>query len=299
MLTLSFLRRKTSRSKAPPSPARPFFVEACALTDVGCVREENQDRVLLINPPRRSEGSEPLVLTVVADGMGGHKSGAVASQLAVDTVSTYYYEHHGDDPLALLSGAVHHANGTLHERSRTDAALEGMGTTFTAVLLHAGRAYVAHVGDSRAYRAHADGIRQLTDDHTVVAELARRGVIPASEVERHPDKNIITRAVGTQPQVLVDAFMEADHVVPGDVFVLCSDGLHDLVSADEIGVTVTRVAPYAACRNLIELARQRSGHDNISVCVLAVREVGPATEDAPATTKSMASPITDAVGGDA
>jgi protein phosphatase len=247
-------------------------VDACALTDVGRVRTENQDSALLVNPALGQRCSELGVLAVIADGMGGHNSGATASQLAVETISSYFYEHGRDHPLAVLAGCVERANTALFETAKTDPTLHGMGTTLTIVLVREDRAYLAHVGDSRAYRVHADRIRQISEDHTVVAELARRGVIAPHEVETHPDKNLITRAVGTQPQVAAYTAAEADRVGPGDVFVLCSDGLHDLVSAEEIRASVTGSDPYSACRQLIELARQRSGHDNISVCVLAARE---------------------------
>jgi serine/threonine protein phosphatase PrpC len=290
MFTIPFLSRKSAHAKAPAPRSNSFVVEACALTDVGCVRKENQDSVLLVNPPLGQPRSELGVLAIVADGMGGHNAGGAASQLAVETISAYYYEHGIEDPLVVLAGSAARANTEVFETAKTDPALLGMGTTLTVILLRENRAYVAHVGDSRAYRIRADGIRQITEDHTVVAELARRGVIAADEVERHPDKNLITRAVGTKPQVAVYTAAETDAVAPGDVFVLCSDGLHDLVSTEEIRATVTMVDPYHACRHLIELARQRSGHDNISVCVLAARETGGGT--GAAATRLAASPPT-------
>lgn len=295
MFTLPFLSRKSARTKAPAPRPNSFVVEACALTDVGCVRTENQDRVLLVNPARGQRGSELGVLAIVADGVGGHNSGATASQLAVETFSSYYHGHGLEDPLVLLTESAERANTALFERARTDPGLQGMGTTLTVVLLREDRAYVAHVGDSRAYRIRAGCIRQISEDHTVVAELARGGVIAADEVATHPDKNLITRAVGTKFEVAVDTIAEADAVVPGDVFVLCSDGLHDLVSAEEIGAVATGVDPYHACRQLIGLARQRSGHDNISVCVLAAREPRAGAAEAPAT-RSVASPPIPALG---
>lgn len=290
MFTIPFLNRKSTRGKARAPRPNSFVVEACALTDAGCVRAENQDRVLLVNPAPGQPGSELGVLAIVADGMGGHNSGATASQLAVETISSYYYERGLEDPLAVLVGSAEFANAVLFETATTDPALQGMGTTLTALLLREDRAYVAHVGDSRVYRVRADEVRQITEDHTMVAELARQGVIAVDEVERHPDKNLITRAVGTKPRVAVDTVAEAEPVRPGDVFVLCSDGLHDLVGAAEIRAIVTEMGPYAACRRLIEIARQRSGHDNISVCVLAAREVGGRAGQPPAATRSAGPP---------
>jgi PPM family protein phosphatase len=295
MFTIPFLSRKSTHARAPRSNS--FVVEACALTDVGCVRKENQDSVLLVNPPLGQPRSELGVLAIVADGMGGHNGGGAASQLAVETISSYYYEHGTEDPLVVLAGSAARANTEVFETARADPALLGMGTTLTVVLLREDRAYVAHVGDSRAYRVGAAGIRQITEDHTVVAELARQGVIAADEVEKHPDKNLITRAVGTKPQVAVYTAAEIEAVGPGDVFVLCSDGLHDLVSTEEMRASVTTVDPYQACRHLIELARHRSGHDNISVCVLAAREPGVHAGTGAATTRLAASPPTRKVGG--
>jgi serine/threonine protein phosphatase PrpC len=289
MITRLFSRKKSARTKAAAPRPNSFVVEACALTDVGCVRTENQDRVLLVNPARGQQGSELGVLAIVADGMGGHNSGATASQLAVETISSYYFEHGPEDPLAVLTGSAECANTALFEMAQRDPALQGMGTTLTVILLRADRAYVAHVGDSRAYRVRAASIRQISEDHTVVAELARQGVIATGEVEKHPDKNLITRAVGTKAEVAVDTVAEADAVAPGDVFVLCSDGLHDLVSAEQIGAIVTEVDPYQACRQLIALARERSGHDNISVCVLAARDPQASAVGAQAATRSVAS----------
>ena len=292
MFTLRFLKRKSARNKSTAPRPNSFMVDACALTDVGCVRAENQDRVLLINPARGQPHADLGVLAIVADGMGGHKSGATASQLAVDTMTSYYHEHCLDAPQALLGRCVERANAALFGTAAADPALQGMGTTLTAILLREDRAYLAHVGDSRAYRINAAGIRQISEDHTVVAELARRGVITPEEVLTHPDKNLITRAVGTRAEVAVDIIQDAEVVGAGDLFVLCSDGLHGLVSAEEIAATVTGVDPYQECRQLIDLARQRSGPDNISVCILAVREpqAGAAVE-VPAT-RSLAAPPT-------
>src|SRR5262249_51833856 len=138
------------------------------------------------------------------------------------------------EPLALLTGAVERANTVLFETAATDPALEGMGTTVTIMLLREDRVYVAHVGDSRAYRIRAGVLHQISEDHTVVADLARQGLISLEEVDTHPDKNLITRAVGTKSEVEIDVIAETEPLGAGDVFVLCSDGLHDLVSAEEI-----------------------------------------------------------------
>lgn len=288
MFTLRFL--KSAKNK--PSPARPnsFIVDACALTDVGCVRTENQDRVLLINPARGQVNGQLGVLAVVADGMGGHQSGSTASQLAADTIGAYYREHASDDPRALLLAAVQQANMTLFEAAVADPQLRGMGTTVTSVLLREDRAYVAHVGDSRAYRFRAGEVRQISEDHSVVAELLRQGLITPEEAAAHPDKNLITRAVGTKAQVQVDFIEEAETIAVGDVFLLCSDGLHGLVSSEEMAAVAKGADPYQECRRLIELARERSGHDNISVCVLAAREPSNGGLASVPDTRSFAKP---------
>ncbi len=248
-----------------------------------------------INPPGGKTGSEFGVLAIVADGMGGHQAGSTASQVAVDAISSYYHEHCLDDPPALLADAVERANTALFEMAATNPELQGMGTTATAILLREDRAYVAHVGDSRAYRIRAGSIRQLSEDHSVVAELLRQGIITPDEVAAHPNKNLITRAVGTKPQVVVDTIAEADPVAVGDVFILCSDGLHGLVNAEEIAATVNEADPYQACLQLIELARQRSGHDNISVCVLVARDPQAGVAKAPAATRAGATVLAPAL----
>src|SRR5262249_34096521 len=160
-------------------------------------------------------------------------------------------------------------------------------------LLREDRVYVAHVGDSRAYRIRAGVLHQISEDHTVVADLARRGLISLEEVDTHPDKNLITRAVGTKSEVEIDVIAETEPLGAGDVFVLCSDGLHDLVSAEEIAAMAAGADPYQECRNFIELARQRSGHDNISVCVLAARTPEGGATEVPAT-RSIVSPTSPA-----
>lgn len=288
MFTLPF----SKSAKDKPQAARPnsFIVDACALTDVGCVRTENQDRVLLVNPARGQVNADWGVLAVVADGMGGHQSGSTASQLATDTISAYYREHGSDDPRALLAASLEHANSVLFEAAVADPQLRGMGTTVTGLLLREDRAYVAHVGDSRAYRIRAGAIRQLSEDHSVVAELLRQGLITAQGAESHPDKNLITRAVGTKTQVQVDFIEEPEPIAVGEVFVLCSDGLHGLVNAQEIAAIAKGEDPYRECRQLIELARERSGHDNISVCVLAARAPGNGASASVPDTRSFPQP---------
>lgn len=293
MFTLPFL--KNAKNKPPAARPNSFIVDACALTDVGCVRTENQDRVLLVNPARGQVNADWGVLAVVADGMGGHQSGSTASQLATDTISAYYREHAFDDPRVLLAASVQHANAVLFEAAIGDPQLRGMGTTVTGLLLREDRAYIAHVGDSRAYRIHAGEIRQISEDHSVVAELLRQGLITPAEAETHPDKNLITRAVGTKNQVQVDFIEEPEPIAAGDVFVLCSDGLHGLVEAAEIAAIARGVDPYQECRQLIELARARSGHDNISVCVLAAREPGNGAAASMPDTRSLAKPAISSV----
>jgi len=246
-----------------------FDVVASLLSDVGCVRELNEDSGACIQPDnpelRASKGS----LILVADGMGGHSAGEVASRLAVDIITRIYYEDAGD-PQSALKKAFREANREIHKAAEKDESKSGMGTTCTALVLQNGTAISAHVGDSRLYLVRQQAIYLMTEDHSAVMEMVKAGLITIEQARHHPDKNVILRALGSHPEVEVSSWNAPLPVRGGDRFVLCSDGLYDLVEDDEIKERVAERDPHSACETLIGLARERGGYDNITVGVIAV-----------------------------
>ncbi|HEX5936438.1 MAG TPA: Stp1/IreP family PP2C-type Ser/Thr phosphatase [Actinomycetota bacterium] len=226
-------------------------VDVGSATDIGRVREKNEDS-LLVHPP----------LYVVADGMGGHRGGDVASRIAVETMERLADE--GSDPLA---EHVRRANRAVWDRSIEDQRLSGMGTTLTAARIDGTSADLAHVGDSRAYLMRDGALRQLTDDHSLVARMVKAGEITEAEAEVHPHRNVMTRALGTEEDVEVD--VETLALEHGDRLLLCSDGLTGMVTEDQIQAILEHSdgAQQAADR-LVKAANRAGGVDNISVVVL-------------------------------
>ncbi len=225
-------------------------------TDKGLVRKENEDAFCI---------EKDLGLLAIADGMGGHASGEVASKMAIEILRDSLKKEGEPLPDRLNSG-VKLANKMIYEASRSQSQLNGMGTTLTAVQLDGNRLSIAHVGDSRAYLIRGGVIEQLTDDHTIVSEQVARGMITREEAARSDMRNILSKALGIAPEVDVD--MEELTVSEGDQLVLCSDGLSELISDDEILSEVqSSNRPDKACDELVNLANQRGGEDNITVIV--------------------------------
>ena len=230
-------------------------IEAGFATDVGRVRERNDDSVL-IEPP----------LYAVADGMGGHRGGDVASQLALSTVEDLFKQGKGT-----LSEQVQEANRLVFERAADDRRLAGMGTTLTAALITPEGAHLAHVGDSRAYLLRAGALRRLTEDHTLVNRMIRAGEITPAEAERHPHRNVLLRVVGTEPDVEVDE--DSIGLLDGDRLVLCSDGLTGMVAEEQIqAILETTGTAQEAADRLVRTANRAGGIDNITVVVLDIAE---------------------------
>jgi protein phosphatase len=239
-------------------------------TDVGRVRSVNQDAFA-----EWHDGETPARLFFVADGMGGHRGGEVASQLAVEHVGAAFAES-GGEPQRLLQAAFQRANSEIFGTASRDFELAGMGTTGVALLLDgASRGFVAHVGDSRAYRLRDGELEALTGDHSVVGELVRRGQLTSEEARLHPQSNEILRAIGTQPQVEVE-IAEID-VQRGDRYLLCSDGLSGMLSDPDIGRVLESAPPEEAVAKLIDLANEAGGTDNITVQIVEIPATAPAS----------------------
>jgi PPM family protein phosphatase len=227
------------------------IIEQAGRTDVGRQRSANEDS-LVVNPP----------LFAVADGMGGAKAGEVASAVAVEAVEGA--TDSGEPTEAQLANIVRQANRRIYDLAVADESRRGMGTTLTMAKLHGDEVSLAHVGDSRAYRLRDGRLEQLTRDHSLVAELERSGQITAEAAEHHPQRSIITRALGPEPDVEVDTYTMAGR--EGDLFLICSDGLTSMVSDDEVG-SILRAAGSLeeAAEELVRAANQSGGKDNITV----------------------------------
>jgi protein phosphatase len=240
----------------------PAQIESASLSDVGQVRTTNQDAC--------GEFSDEagFRLFVVADGMGGHRGGETASRLAVEVIGTALRTR-DDSPEHMLRRAFLGANERIFRLSGANISLAHMGTTGVALLLGPDRsAWVAHVGDSRAYRLRSGRIEVLTADHSAVAELQRRGVVSAEEAATHPRRNELLRSIGVRESVEVD--VRSLTLEPGDRFLLCSDGLWGLVSDAEIQAVIGRERPEVSVRALVEMANTRGGTDNITAQVVAI-----------------------------
>ncbi|MDR1209334.1 MAG: Stp1/IreP family PP2C-type Ser/Thr phosphatase [Clostridiales bacterium] len=237
-------------------------------TDVGRVRDNNEDAVFVSDSP---VGCLPN-LYVVADGMGGHSAGEVASGKSVEFFIESLGGEDGGIPQAMLRG-VRAANAGVYSLAGQSPGMFGMGTTFSAVCVDGDlRMFAAHVGDSRVYVAAPEGIRQITKDHTYVGEMRRRGEITAVEERTHPRRNLLLKALGTEPDVEPD--LEIESLRESDVIVVCSDGLSEMVRDEDIWLSARDAAnpPLNRAECLVALANARGGVDNISVIVIDLRQ---------------------------
>lgn len=277
--TYSDLSQTLTAETAMFVPPAAYELVASMQSDVGCVRAGNEDNGQYASPSETQLRADKGALMIVCDGMGGHTSGEVASHLAVETIRREYYAS-AAEPSQAIKEATERANREVYQTAVADETLRGMGTTCTALALCRGMAFCAHVGDSRLYMLREEEIYQLTEDHSAVMELVKMGVITMDEARDHPDKNVILRALGTAPQLEVSVWNAPLPVRENDQFLLCSDGLYDLVADEEIKMVLRarRDDPQTACGELIALAKERGGHDNITVGIIGVRPCG----DAPA-----------------
>ncbi len=259
----------------------PVRVRVEAATDIGLKRSRNEDQYGIWAPEDPEQRRRHGLLLAIADGMGGARGGEVASRLAIETVLHTYREAPGVSVADDLRAAVLAANRRIHRESLTNSDLAGMGTTCTAVVLREGEIQLAHVGDSRAYLVRAGRIRQLTQDHSLVGQLVRDRHLTPAEARTDPRRNVVIRSVGIGPDVEVDVEHVGERLQAGDIVILSTDGLHGLLDDEEIGAAASGPDLGAACRRLIELARERGGPDNITV-ILARAEAEPAVGGAEA-----------------
>ena len=230
-------------------------------SDIGSVRKMNQDYMYFSKAP---VGQLPN-LFIVADGMGGHKAGDYASRMSVENFVDYIQQAPPDAPIRIVDDGIHYANELVMEKAQQYSELNGMGTTFVAAFIVDKTLYVANVGDSRLYLIDSE-INQVTEDHSYVGAMGRAGEITAEEAKHHPDKNIITRAIGASWDIRVD-FFEVD-LEPGDKILMCSDGLSNMVDDEKLLDIISNTEIEAAVEALINEAKANGGLDNITAIVI-------------------------------
>ena len=232
-----------------------------SITDTGKKRSMNQDFVYASDQPVGNLSN----LLIVADGMGGHNAGDLASRYTVELMVEHIEKSEEIRPIPLLSEAIHHANDLVLEKSKEDRSLEGMGTTVVAATVKEGYLYVANVGDSRLYVIDRQ-IEQITRDHSLVEEMIRIGELQRKDARSHPDRNVITRAIGVRSPVKIDFFDVK--LEDGDIILLCSDGLTTMVEDEDIRQIVKKSgSPKEAAQKLVNEANKNGGKDNISVVI--------------------------------
>lgn len=248
----------------------PFHLEIAQLTDIGLERANNEDHMTTVVPTDQQALAQKGALFVVADGLGGHERGEMASQLAVNTISDAYYRSSGDDIAAALAQAIREANTAVYALSsqQEHEAEKEMGTTIVAAVLQGDMVYAANVGDSRAYIVRGGKVQQITHDHSWVADQVRLGALTEEQARTHEKRNQIYRCLGVKPEVEIDQFSET--VQDGDALLLCTDGLTGLVTDPEIAEIVEHYSPQESVQRLIQRANEQGGPDNITAIVARV-----------------------------
>jgi serine/threonine protein phosphatase PrpC len=262
-------------------------IAGAMLTDTGCVRPSNEDAVAYVIPggdhPNAARGS----LLVVADGMGGHAAGEIASRLAVEVVRRSYYAGTEPVPESLMI-AFEAANRAILEHARKFPECKGMGTTCTAVAIQDDHLWLAHVGDSRAYLLRKGALKQLSADQSLHAQMIREGLMSQEEAEMAGGRNVILQALGISPDIEPDVWEKGIPLKAGDVFILCSDGLWNMVDDVAIAAIAANREPEEACKDLIAAALEAGGYDNVSAGVFATRPAGGAAIQPQTATRRIA-----------
>jgi len=261
------------------------LLDVAGLTDVGMRRSNNQDSFRLLMAPSADQWHRRGHVFLVADGMGAHAVGELASKMAVDTIPHTYHKLANIPYQQAIAKAVQDANSLIYNRGKANQEFKGMGTTSTTLVLLPQGAVIAHVGDSRAYRVRNGQVEQLSFDHSLAWELVRRRQLTLEQARTMVPSNVITRSLGPDPEVQVD--IEGPHSVePGDVFVLCSDGLSGQVTDPEIGALARHLPALEACQALIDMANLRGGPDNITLIIVRVGDESGANNNRSLETSS-------------
>lgn len=252
-------------------PTRYLDTRVGAHTDLGRIRENNEDKFDFFEPEETELLAVKGCLYAVADGMGGHASGQIASELALKTIAKTYYADPNEDVAESLTAAIRAANAYIYDAAQLVTERNGMGTTCTSLVLRDDEIYVGHVGDSRIYLIRDGELRQVSEDHSWVAEQVKRGALTEEEAQCSPFRNVITRSLGAAPDVEVDIYREEARA--GDLLLLCSDGLTGYVSNDEILDLATAWSPSLAAMKLIDRANDNGGGDNVTALIVAIRDI--------------------------
>ena len=253
-----------------------FILKHASVSDLGMRRTNNQDSITSVVTNDAGTWATRGHLLIVADGMGAHAAGELASKLAADNIPHTYFKLRDLYPPAALRQAIRDANATIHAKGQSSIGFQGMGTTCSCLVLLPQGALVGHIGDSRIYRLRGELLEQLTRDHSLVWEMADAGQMAEADVPSYIPKNVITRSLGPHPTVHID--LEGPYSAEaGDKFLLCSDGLSGPINDEEIGAMLYCMEPNEAAETLVDLANFRGGPDNISVIVAQVDGVVPPT----------------------
>jgi serine/threonine protein phosphatase PrpC len=255
----------SENANAQPQPPRLIFAKG---TDVGRKRGHNEDYVAAFRPSDPEKHRQKGELFIVADGMGGHQAGEVASEKAVEAVSHEYYASPASDVRGALVSAIQEANSLIYRMAQESSSRAGMGTTVVAAAVRGQGLHLANVGDSRAYLLRDGRLAQVTRDHSFVQDQIEAGILTPEEARTHPQRNVVTRALGSKPDVKVDTF--GGKLQPGDTLLLCSDGLSEHVQDEDMAAMLRQYPPKEAVPRLIALANSRGGSDNITALVLQV-----------------------------
>ncbi len=241
------------------------------VSNVGKVRSENQDSYAIAPITSEALQTPKGILFMVADGMGGHRAGRQASELAVDVVTSVYTSSNAAPIPELLQKSVQEANDRIFLAGSRTGSLRGMGTTCTVLVVQGSSAWTAHIGDSKIYLATTGGITQITTDHSRVWDLYQRGIITREQARNHPERNLLTRALGKQGENTAEVRGPIP-LAAGMRFILCSDGLTNHVDDDEIGTIAMARPPQDASEELVAMANERGGTDNVTVLIVAIDE---------------------------
>src|SRR5579864_1635361 len=254
------------------STTKPGMEMAC-LTDVGRQRTNNEDSYLYWEAEDNDDFRIKGRLAVIADGMGGYEGGQEASRLAVETVRHFYDSRFDGGPQATLLHAFSTAHENIQRYAHDHPQFHGMGTTCTALAIVDRELCFAHIGDTRVYLVRPDSVARLTRDHSYVGRLVESGIVRSEDAETHPQRHILTAALGSGSQVAADVSQEALALEDGDTLVLCTDGMWSLVNEQEVASVIEENSPADTCGELVKMAMQRGGNDNITVLVLRVGTV--------------------------
>lgn len=266
---MCFIRKKAWPFTTHSGQARATGLHSVIATDMGTVRTNNEDCAVICVPQTEKGLRKKGVLFLLADGMGGHNSGEVASEMAVTIFAKKYYSGNSGSKKSMLN-AVKTANRKIYKASCNNPALRGMGTTLTALSIIGKTMYMAHIGDSRLFTISGSKAKQETKDHTWVQHLFETGELTGDEAANHPQRNLLTNALGTKPHTVADIIALDSCINSNDAVVLCSDGLYEYVSGEEIAELFTKEKNIEKLSKLLVTeAKIRGGHDNITVLIIS------------------------------